>query len=181
MRTRVRRASGGLWTDCPSQFNHSLTRIVFRVALLLSLLVPELAIAADFAGKVVSVLDGDMIEVFHNSIPERVRLNGIDCPEKSQPFGKAARKFTSSLVFGNQVTVQVIGRDQYGRTIGEVTLGDGRSLNRELIRAGFAWWYRKYSKDFSLGDLEDEARMAKRGLWADPNPIPPWEWRKRHR
>ncbi|MCP9472094.1 MAG: thermonuclease family protein, partial [Nitrospira sp.] len=100
------------------------------------------------------------------------------CPEKGQPFGKQAKQFTSTMVFGREVTVQVLGVDKYGRTIGSVLLGDGRSLNRELVRAGFAWWYRKHSTDFSLGDLEDDARLAKRGLWADPDPIPPWQWRK---
>lgn len=143
------------------------------------LLQAALAFGADFTGKVVGVLDGDTIEVLHDGHAERVRLNGIDCPEKAQPFGKKAKQVTSTMVFGKEVTIHVLGFDRYGRTIGEVILGDGRNLNRELMRAGFAWWYRKYSKDFSLGDLEDEARLAKRGLWIDPDPIPPWEWRRR--
>lgn len=140
-----------------------------------------LALGANFTGKVVGVLDGDTIEVLHDGHAERVRLNGIDCPEKGQPFGKKAKQFTSTMVFGKEVDIQVLGFDRYGRTIGDVMLGDGRNLNRELVRAGFAWWYRKYSKDFTLGDLEDEARLAKQGLWADPNPVPPWEWRKARR
>ncbi len=70
-----------------------------------------------------------------------------------------------------------LGQDRYGRTVGVVLLPDGRSLNRELVRAGFAWMYRRYTNDQSLSDLEEEARVAKRGLWADANPIPPWQWR----
>ncbi len=107
-----------------------------------------------------------------------------DRPERRQAFGKRAKQFTSTLVFGNTVTVQVVDRDRYGRTVGVVLLPDGRSLNHELVRAGFAWMYRRYTNDQSLSDLEEEARVARRGLWVDANPIPPWEWRimrKRYR
>ncbi|MGH7257019.1 MAG: thermonuclease family protein [Nitrospiraceae bacterium] len=109
---------------------------------------------------------------------EQIRLNGIDCPEKKQPFGTRAKQFTSQEAFGKEVTVKEVGRDRYGRTLAEVILPDGRSLNQELLKAGLAWWFRKYSKDIGLGDLEDEARLANRGLWADKNPVPPWEWRR---
>ncbi len=131
------------------------------------------------------VSDGDTITVLHNGKGERIRLHGIDCPEKRQAFGKRAKQFTSKLVFGKTVTVQVVDRDRYGRTVAEVLLPDGRSLNRELVRAGFAWWYWRYTPDDeTLAQLERDARGAKRGLWVDANPIPPWEWRsmrKRYR
>ena len=127
-------------------------------------LVASHAFAADFTGRVVGVSDGDTITVLHNGKGERIRLHGIDCPEKRQAFGNRAKQFTSKLVFGTTVTVQVVDRDRYGRTVGVVLLPDGRSLNHELVRAGLAWWYRKYSDDQSLGDLEAEAREAKRGL-----------------
>ncbi len=141
-------------------------------------------LAADFTGRVVGVSDGDTITVMHNGKGERIRLHGIDCPEKRQAFGNRAKQFTSNLVFAKTVTVQFVDRDRYGRTVGVVLLPDGRSLNHELVKAGFAWWYRKYSDDQRLGELEAEAREAKRGLWAAPTPIPPWEWRvmrKRYR
>ena len=81
--------------------------------------------------------------------------------------------------------MQALDRDRYGRTVGEVLLPDGRSLNRELVRAGLAWWYRRYAPDDqTLEQLEREARAAQRGLWADPNPVSPWKWRvmrKRYR
>lgn len=79
------------------------------------------------------------------------------------------------------VSATLLGRDRYGRTLGAVILSDGRNLNHEILKAGYAWWFRKYSKDASLGDLEDEARQAKRGLWADPEPVPPWEWRSKYK
>ena len=132
---------------------------------------------AEFSSPVVSVLDGDTIEVLHNQRPERIRLSGIDCPEKGQAYGKKAKQFTSTLVYGKEVTIQVLRNDRHGRTVADVMLSDGTNVSRELVRAGLAWWYRQYSKDESLGALEEEARQAKRGLWADPNPIPPWELR----
>jgi micrococcal nuclease len=85
--------------------------------------------------------------------------------------------FTSSLVFGKVVTVESKGRDRYGRPV-DVILPDGRSLSQELVRARFAWWFRCYApNDTTLATLEADAREAKRGLWQDPKPVPPWEWR----
>ena len=134
---------------------------------------------ADFSGRVVGVSDGGTIKVMHNGRAEKIRLNGIDCPEKAQPFGTKAKQFTAAMVFGKDVTVQVKDADKYGRTVADVILSDGRNLNRELVAAGLAWWYRKYSKDVSLGQLEAEAKASQRGLWADPDPMPPWCYRKR--
>ena len=87
-----------------------------------------------FTGKVVAISDGDTIRVMHNGRAERIRLWGIDCPEKRQPFGTRASQFTGDLAFGKDVKVLVRDVDRYGRTVGEVVLPDGRSLNRELVR-----------------------------------------------
>ena len=133
---------------------------------------------AEFIGKVVGVIDGDSIRVMHDGKAEQIRLLGIDCPEKRQPFGTRAKEYTSELAFGQDVTVYGDKRDRYGRRLAEVLLPDGRSLNQELIKTGSAWWFRQYSKDLRLGELERQAREAKRGLWADPHPVPPWEWRR---
>jgi len=135
------------------------------------------SIAAEFTGKVVGVIDGDTIEVLHNAQAERIRLNGIDCPEKRQPFGKKAKQFTSTLVFGKDVRVKPYKRDRHGRTVADVLLADKTNVSYEIVRAGLAWWYRKYSKDTTIEQLEAEAREAKRGLWVDANPIPPWDFR----
>ncbi len=87
-----------------------------------------------------------------------------------------------ALVFGQKVAVNVMDQDRYGRTVAEVILPDGRVLNHELVKAGLAWWYRRYApEDGTLAQLEANAKAAKRGLWAEPNPVPPWEWRKRER
>jgi endonuclease YncB( thermonuclease family) len=142
------------------------------------LLLPALAPAAEpFTAQVVRVKDGDTIVVLHGNQQIDIRLEGIDCPELRQAFGQRARQATSGLTQGKTVTVHPTGTDRYERTLANIILPDGRNLNQELVRQGWAWWYRKYSKDQGIGKLEAEARAAKWGLWADPNPIPPWDWR----
>jgi endonuclease YncB( thermonuclease family) len=132
-----------------------------------------------FTGKVVGVSDGDTISVMRGGRALKVRLHGIDCPEKKQAFATKAKKFSSDLAFGKEGTVRNQTTDRYGRTVGVAILPDGKNLNWELVSAGLAWWYRKYAPDDRmLQKLEAEARDAKRGLWADKNPIPPWEWRR---
>ena len=110
------------------------------------------AALASFTGPVVSVLDGDTIEVLHNTHSERVRLSGIDCPEKGQAYGNNAKHAASALVFGKEVTLQTHGYDKYKRTLGDVILPDGMNLNQELVKQGWCWWYRKYT--LGNADLE---------------------------
>lgn len=132
-----------------------------------------------FTGRVVAVSDGDTIQVMHNGKPEKIRLGGIDCPEKSQAFGKKAKQQTSILAFGQTVTVSPVTTDRYGRIVADVILPKDVGLNRELVRSGMCWWYRAYApKDKLLESLEADARRSKRGLWVDKDPIPPWEFRK---
>ena len=128
-------------------------------------------------GRAVRVRDGDSIVVLRGGVGIEVRLDGIDCPELAQAFGRKAKSFTSGLVFGKTVRLVGKGKDRYDRELAEVFLADGRSLNRELVSAGYAWWYRKYSTDRSLELLEQAARKARRGLWVDSSPVPPWEFR----
>jgi micrococcal nuclease len=143
------------------------------------LLLVSAAGAADFSGRVVGVTDGDTLTVLRDGRAVTVRLVGIDAPEKGQAFGQRAKQFASGLAYGTTVAVRVAGHDRHGRLLGEVTLADGRSLNQELVRAGFAWWFRRYSRDSRLGQLEDEAREGRRGLWADRTPLAPWDYRSR--
>ena len=137
---------------------------------------PTLALES-WTGKVVAVKDGDTIEVLKEGKAVRIRLAEIDCPEKAQPFGNKAKQFTSDQCFGKTVKVLPQDIDRYGRTVAKIILPGGRSLNQELIKAGLAWQYTRYSHDEYLKHLEKEARKAKRGLWSDPHAIPPWEWR----
>jgi micrococcal nuclease len=164
---------------------HRVPAIVFCTLFVLS----SVACAAsnDFAsltwnGSVVGVLDGDTLDVLHNRHAERIRLHGIDCPEKGQAFGKVAKLAASALVFGRTVTVKPYDTDRYKRVVAEVFLADGTNLNHQLVKDGWCWWYRKYAPEDTVFErLQNEARERRKGLWADPNPTPPWEWRKAKR
>ena len=135
-----------------------------------------------FTGEVVGVLDGDTIEILHNGKAQRIRLYGIACPEKGQPFGNNAKQATSALIFAQLVTLQIHGKDKYGRILADVLLADETNVNHELVKEGWCWWYRKYAPDDTvLERLENEVREARKGLWIDSSPVPPWEWRKRGR
>jgi endonuclease YncB( thermonuclease family) len=132
---------------------------------------------ADFTGPVVSVLDGDTIEVLNGHHTEHIRLSGIDCPEKGQAYVNNAKHAASALAFGKHVTIQTHGYDKYKRTLGDVILPDGMNLNQELVKQGWCWWYRKYAPgDAGLEGLEQDAREVKNGC-ACSNPattIPSW-------
>jgi micrococcal nuclease len=132
-------------------------------ALLISIVLAPSVFAADFTVPVVSALDGDTIEVLRNGRAEKIRLNGIDCPEKGQAFGNNAKHATSALVFGKDVTLQTHGKDKYERTIGDVILPDGMNLNQELVKEGWCWWYRKYAPlDTELEQQSSRARGRER-------------------
>jgi micrococcal nuclease len=162
------------WTD-----GRTLSMRLHVVPVLLFLFLAPLVHADAWYGKTVGVSDGDTISVLHNGKAERIRLHGIDCPETGQAFGTKAKQFTSSLAYGKEVLVTVTDTDRYGRTVGIVTLSGGRCLNHELVRAGLAWWYREYaSNDAALQQLETQAKAAQAGLWAEPNPVAPWDFRR---
>jgi micrococcal nuclease len=111
-------------------------RLFLSAILSLILLHPTVALA-DFSSRVVGVIDGDTLEVLHNNRPERIRLSGIDCPEKSQAYGNNAKHAVADLAFRKEVTLQTHGLDKYGRTIGDVNLPDGMNLNQELVKQGW--------------------------------------------
>ena len=131
-----------------------------------------------FEGKVTGIKDGDTFEVLRDGKPERVRLVDIDSPESQQAFGKAAKKYASDLCFGKTVRVEPKKkRDRYGRILGTIYVDDTLDVNAAMIKAGYAWRY-KYSRNKDYGAYEKEARKSRFGLWADENPINPWQWRK---
>jgi len=163
---------------------HALMLRAVTVAVIVVLLTFGTDIVASqdrFVGKVVRVIDGDTIVVLRDGAGIKVRFYGIDTPESDQAWGAAATAFTRRAVLGRQVTVRTHGTgSRYHRTIGEVLQPDGRSLNRILVATGLAWWYQHYAPtNLELSRLEARARAEKRGLWADPAPVPPWEWRQR--
>lgn len=145
--------------------------------LLLLLFVGSAAAQEILRAKCIGVIDGDTIRVLHKGKSLKVRLEGIDCPELGQDFGRRARQFTSSQVSGRFVTVTVTGLDQHGRKVGRVS-SDGRDLSLLLVEAGLAWHYVRHSSDRLLADAEKKARSAGKGLWSMRSPIPPWRWRR---
>lgn len=114
---------------------------------MMGLVLLSCSLASAFTGKVVSVLDGDTIEVLHNGKAQRIRLYGIDCPEKGQAFGTTAKQATSALVFALDVTLEIHGKDKYGRILADVLLADGANVNHALVKDGWCWWYRKYAPE----------------------------------
>lgn len=138
--------------------------------------------AADFKGKVVTVIDGDTLMILNGQTPVKCVLYAIDCPELGQDSGPAAKEFTASRCLKKVVTVKDRGQDKLGRAIVEVTLDDGTSLNKELVTSGLAWWTKKFAPQATdYGELERAARAEKKGLWVASNPMAPWIFRNGQR
>ncbi len=142
------------------------------------------AYADILTGRVVKVADGDTVTVLDDSRQQhKIRLMGIDAPEKKMPYGNRSKQALSDMVFDRRVQVEYSKKDRYGRTLGKIIV-DGVDANLAQIKAGMAWHYKQYQRDQSLADraayaqAEDEAKISKRGLWKDANPVPPWDWRR---
>lgn len=128
------------------------------------------------SGKVISTHDGDTITVLSGKEQTKVRLYGIDAPEKKQDYGQKSRQFLASLIAGQVVEVEPKGKDRYKRTLG-IIHHKGQDINAQMVLNGYAWAYIKYSKIYV--DQEKTARKNKLGLWQSSNPTPPWVWRRR--
>jgi endonuclease YncB( thermonuclease family) len=128
--------------------------------------------------RVVSVHDGDTLTVLVDNRQVKLRLSDIDAPELKQPFGTRAKQSLSELCYGKVATIDVRGRDRYKRSIAQVTC-DGRDANAEQVRRGYAWAYTRYAPAGSpLHAIQHDAQSAHRGLWTDPSPVAPWDWRR---
>ena len=158
--------------------------MVRKSLVLILCLIAGLSLAESLSGKVISVADGDTITVLRSQdgtkTPVKIRLSGIDTPEKKQDYGNKAKQALSAKVFGKTVTVTYKTKDRYGRTIGDIHL-NGVWINLEMVSEGLAWHYKHYSKDKRLADAEAAARKMHYGLWADKDPIPPWDYRRTKR
>ena len=145
------------------------------------------ATADTITGRVVGVADGDTVTVLDaQHVQHKIRLAGIDAPEKSQPFGNRSKQSLSDLAFDKAVVVETDKRDRYGREVGKV-LVNGRDVNLIQVERGMAWHYKAYASEQSVNDqrlyeaAEIAAKVARRGLWRDPEPMAPWEFRKAQR
>ena len=158
------------------------------------MILPTVLLALAFAahaetitGRVVGVADGDTVTVLDaQKVQHKIRLSGIDAPEKSQPFGNRSKESLSDLAFDKSVTVETDKRDRYGREVGKI-LVNGRDVNLIQVERGMAWHYKAYEREQSADDrklydaAEMGARAARRGLWRDSEPTPPWDYRRAKR
>lgn len=133
---------------------------------------------ADFTGRVVGVADGDTLTVLDGKRQVRVRLWGIDAPERGQPWSSRSREALAARAMHREARVATRGHDGYGRTLARVAVG-GVDLGEAQLADGLAWVYRRYANDASMIALEDGARAARRGVWSLPDPEPPWRYRER--
>lgn len=160
--------------------------------LLLASLLSLPASALELVGEVVKVVDGDTIHVLRDNRLYKIRLGGIDAPESNQPYGNAAKQYLASLVSRKEVRIETLKKDRYDRIIGKVWVQPADctrcsttlDANHAVVLAGLAWWYQYYAEDQSPSDrgryasAEKEARLRQLGLWQEPNPVPPWDWRR---
>lgn len=148
------------------------------LSLLLSCFLIAVVSGSDLQGRVVSVADGDTITVLDDARQQhKIRLYGIDAPEKKQDWGQASKKYLSEMIFGKIVKVEVMDIDLYKRSVGKVYIDD-KYVNLEMVRAGMAWHYVQYArKDKDLAEAQSSARENKTGLWSIADPVPPWEFR----
>jgi endonuclease YncB( thermonuclease family) len=163
----------------PLRFARALALLLFALPFLAAPSAP----AAELYGKVIAVADGDTITVLDEAhATHKVRLAGIDAPERRQAYGDRARQHLSELVYARTVAVSWSKRDRYGRIVGLVRIG-AVDAGLEQVRSGWAWHYKQYRAEQKPADrlryarAEDEARERRAGLWSEPDPTPPWEYR----
>lgn len=154
-------------------------------------LIPFRALPESFKGKVIHVADGDTVTLLAEKRQIKIRLAGIDAPEKAQPFGNRSKQNMERMTKGKEALADCPKTDRYGRKVCKVwvkpqdcpTCGNALDVGLAQISSGLAWWYRAYSKEQTAKDqalyeqAESDARLHKRGLWSEDQPIPPWEWR----
>ena len=153
-----------------------------RIIIIIIILCPLSLAAQILKGRVVKIADGDTFTLLVNEQEQiKIRLDGIDAPEKGQAYGNRAKEYLSSMISGVLVTVEIKSIDRYGRSIGKVSTSTIADVNIEMIKAGYAWQYREYNNDKTYTSAENQARKNKRGLWQDKNPIRPQDYRKNKR
>ena len=163
---------------------NQLRSLTVTTVLALGALLSFSACAEILSGRIVGISDGDTVTLLDiHQRQYKIRLTGIDAPEKKMPFGQRSKEHLSDLIFSKDVQVETEKLDRYGRTLGKILL-DRKDINLAMINAGLAWHYKRYQQEQSASDrllyshAEVQARQQRNGLWRDPSPTPPWEWRK---
>jgi micrococcal nuclease len=131
--------------------------------------------------KVIGIIDGDTYDILVENRPVRIRMYAIDAPERGMPYNKVAKKYLSDLIFGKMVTIKQTDTDKNGRIVAKTYLPEGREASTEMLKAGYAWHFKKYDSNPALAQIEINARKNRLGLWAENKPLPPWEVRRLHR
>lgn len=138
----------------------------------------EYPVKEGVAYKVIKIIDGDTYDILlPDTTQARIRMLGIDAPEKGQDFSKRSTQYLKSLIAGQFVTLTDISMEEYGRYLAFTHLADGREAGEEMLKAGYAWHFKKYNQDKKLAAMEDTAKANQVGLWADNYPLEPWIWR----
>ena len=157
----------------------SLVLFMKRFALILIFVLISLVCSAQrFTVKVVSISDGDTFTAINkDNLQLKIRIFGIDAPEKKQAYGNKSKEFLSSLIFGKSISIDVQSKDGYGRYLAYVYSPEGKDVSLLMIHEGMAWHFTKYDNNEVYEAAQAGAKKAKRGLWADPSPIAPWDFR----
>ncbi len=159
-------------------FSSPVNALRLRAAFLICLACCPAATAAEWRAQVIRIVDGDTLTVLVDDNQVKIRLVEIDAPESKQPFGTRSRQSLSDLCFGRSALVHEVGRDRYGRTLARVEC-NGIDANAEQVRRGMAWVFDRYApSDSALYDVQRKAQRERTGLWSDPAPVSPWEWRR---
>lgn len=153
------------------------TLLLVTAMTLTGLKVGPTSAGTEVVARVLTVHEGDRLTIHHQGRKEMIYLRDVDCPELKQPYGKPAKHATSAYIANREVIVRDLKRDRQGRMIADILLPDGRQLAHELVKEGLAWVQPGGSGDQALKDMEELARAAGVGLWAEPNPVPPWKWK----
>lgn len=147
------------------------------VLCLILMLAGTTVVRADVVARVLMVHEGDRLTIHHQGRKDMVYLRNVDCPELKQSYGKQAKRATAAYIANREVVVRDLKRDRQGRMTADILLPDGRQIAHELVKEGLAWVQPDGSDDQALKDMEELARAAGKGLWAETNPVPPWKWR----
>ena len=134
---------------------------------------------SDDTYRVLSVSDGDTVTINDHGEKRKLRLYGIDAPEKDQEYGMESRQYLYDRIQGKDINIDFISKDRYGRDISIIYI-NGENINETMVKEGYAWWYKEYSKkDVQYKIYEQKARFGEKGLWSKKNPVPPWDFRKK--